>query len=209
MNLKRDTVIRVITGIAGSCILAALGLNKSVADSNSGCNQIGISNKCEYRNNQPPISSVKSTYFPEYTYGYWSVSMKGLVGETKRIFAFNSVDQFGSYWTPERRAAEIAERMNKYISGKDYELVLGKLNGYHVVCTGVNGECRHLIFTIKQKEKDVDINAKVPALREHLKLEASTTPLYESACPQQINLKLLAGTAEEQAKAVKSVCVSK
>ena len=161
---------------------------------------INSNNSCNNRNPSQPH------FFATVVLGQWVVAIQGLANEPKRVIVFDS-PYFAPAYPPERRAKEVAARMNRFASlGYGYKFIVTKINEYNVLCgASPDGDCKQVIFTVKKEE---DAQAKIPALQSQLESDASKKPLYESACATLIDFKLFAGSKDDQSRSLTSHCKS-
>ncbi|NJM49057.1 MAG: hypothetical protein HC860_25215 [Alkalinema sp. RU_4_3] len=70
--------------------------------------------------------------------------------QPNQYYAWAVPSQMGGGWSPERRCAEIASRLEEYRADGLVEMTTGKENGYNTVCvtTDRNGACR-IVFTVR------------------------------------------------------------
>jgi Circadian oscillating protein COP23 len=164
---------------------------------------INSNNSC---NNHHP-NSKQPKFFAALVEGEWVVAINGEANEQKRVFVFGSdrSKYFEPAYPPKRRAEEVANRMNRFASlDYGYKFIVTKINTYDVVCgASPNGDCKEVIFTVR---KGQDAQAKIPLLQSQLAADASKSPLYESACATLIDFKLVAGSKDEQSRALTSQC---
>lgn len=211
--------IATILGVSGIAIYFNSN-NNTTNSNNSSQNTNGIINintgQINSNNNpantQPTdknklLSANEKPYGCAQMYGNWSTFVRGLEGEKKQVFIFNS-NYFNSPYTSQRRACEVANRFNAAKEQlKNPKFTSGKINGLGVVCLEENGSCKQVLFTLKPGERPED---RIPLLQEHMGSSASGIALYEAAsCREVFDLNLLAGTTNDQKKAISNVCAAK
>jgi Circadian oscillating protein COP23 len=82
--------------------------------------------------------------------------------QPNQYYAWAVPSQMGGGWSPERRCAEIAARLEEYRADGLVEMTTGKENGYNTVCvtTDRNGACR-IVFTVPRGQDPVTTRDRV------------------------------------------------
>jgi hypothetical protein len=199
--ITAGSTLLVSTVTAGIGALAFPKEAKSFTD-NITC-IIAVNNSCNKNARSQP------KFFATTVGEQWVTAIHGRENEVKRVVVFSAdPNYFAPAYPPERRAKEVAERMNRFADlGYEYKFMVKKINGYDVLC-GMNpqGDCQVVILTIKKYD---DAQARIPALQAHLAAGASATPLFESACDMAIDFQLFAGSKDDESKALTSNCRAK
>jgi hypothetical protein len=82
--------------------------------------------------------------------------------QPSQYYAWAVPSQMGGGWSPERRCAEIAGRLEQYRADGLVEMTTGQENGYNIVCvtTDRNGACR-IVFTVPRGQDPVTTRDRV------------------------------------------------
>jgi Circadian oscillating protein COP23 len=82
--------------------------------------------------------------------------------QPSQYYAWAVPSQMGGGWSPERRCAEIAGRLEQYRADGLVEMTTGKENGYNTVCvtTDRNAACR-IVFTVPRGQDPITTRDRV------------------------------------------------
>jgi Circadian oscillating protein COP23 len=82
--------------------------------------------------------------------------------QPSQYYAWAVPSQMGGGWSPERRCAEIAARLEQYRADGLVEMTTGQENGYNTVCvtTDRNASCR-IVFTVPRGQDPVTTRDRV------------------------------------------------
>jgi Circadian oscillating protein COP23 len=170
------SVSKVYRSMLGLALLGSMGLGGALVPALSASSATGRTGDVTVPTDSDPASTsqplpgttlpgnipLKSVAFSCRTNLGQPTVMYQPESQPSQYYAWAVPSQMGGGWSPERRCAEIALRLEQYRGDGLVEMTTGQENGYNTVCvtTDRNGACR-IVFTVPRGQDPVTTRDRV------------------------------------------------